>query len=213
MQETRSLRARQLKRGVWLAAATVAWNLTEAAVALVAGATAHSIALVAFGMDSFIETASGALVGWRLVRELRGESVEQTASIERRTSRLAGGLLLLLAAYIIVDASLRLLGFAAEPRPSVLGIIVTAAALLIMPVLAWLKLRTARELDSRALRADAFEAITCAGLSATTLAGLALNLTLGWTWADPLAALVLMPVITREGFEAIGIWGDDEEHD
>lgn len=94
-----------------------------------------------------------------------------------------------------------------------LGIIVTAAAPLIMPVLAWLKLRTARELGSRALRADAFEAITCAGLSATTLAGVALNLALGWTWADPLAALVLMPVITREGFEAIGISGDHEEHD
>lgn len=105
MHETRSLRARQLRRGVWLSAATVAWNLAEAVVALIAGATAHSIALVAFGMDSFIETTSAAVVGWRLVRELHGNSGEQTARIERRTSRLAGGLLLLLGAYIIVDAS------------------------------------------------------------------------------------------------------------
>jgi divalent metal cation (Fe/Co/Zn/Cd) transporter len=80
-----------------------------------------------------------------------------------------------------------------------------------MPVLAWLKLRTARELGSRALRADAFESITCAGLSAATLAGLVTNFALGWTWADPLAALMLVPMITREGFEAIGLGGGSDE--
>ena len=196
---------------MWLAAATVAWNLAEGVIAVWAGVAAHSIALVAFGMDSFIETTSGALIGWRLMKEFRGESGEHAAGIERRTSRVAGGLLLLLAAYIVIDAGVRFLGHDAEPQSSAIGIVITAAALVVMPVLAWLKLRTARELNSRALRADAFESITCAGLSATTLAGLATNFALGWTWADPLAALMLVPMIAREGFEAIGL-GDDDRH-
>ena len=211
--EMRSSRTSHLKMGVWLAAATVAWNLVEGAIAIGAGTAARSIALVAFGMDSFIETASGALLGWRLVRELRGNNRNHAPQIERRTSRVAGGLLLLLASYIVIDAGVRLLGCAAEPRPSVVGVIVTASALVMMPVLAWLKLRTARKLGSRALRTDAFESITCAGLSATTLAGLVTNLALGWTWADPLAALILVPMIAREGLEAIGLCcGDDDQN-
>jgi divalent metal cation (Fe/Co/Zn/Cd) transporter len=209
--EMRPSRASHLKTGIWLAAATVAWNLAEGAIAVSAGAAARSIALIAFGMDSFIETASGALLGWRLVRELRADNGNHAAHIERRASEVAGGLLLLLAAYILIDAGVRLLGYAAEPRSSTVGIIITAAALIVMPVLAWLKLRTARELGSRAIRADAFESITCAGLSATTLAGLATNFAFGWTWADPLAALMLVPMIAREGFEAVGLAGDKGE--
>jgi divalent metal cation (Fe/Co/Zn/Cd) transporter len=193
--------------GVWLAAATVAWNLAEGAIAVRAGTASRSIALVAFGMDSFIETASSALLGWRLARELRGDNETHTTQVELRTSRMAGGLLLLLAAYILIDAGVRLLGYGAAPRSSTVGIIVAAAALVVMPVLARLKLRAARELGSRALRTDAFESITCAGLSATTLAGLVTNFELGWTWADPLAAVMLVPIIAREGFEAIGLGG------
>jgi divalent metal cation (Fe/Co/Zn/Cd) transporter len=189
--EMRSSRTSHLKIGVWLADATVAWNLAEGAITVNAGAAARSITLVAFGMDSFIETASGAILGWRLVRELRGDSGNHAAQIERRTSRVAGGLLLLLAAYILIDAGVRLLGYAVEPRSSAVGVIVTAAALVVMPVLAWLTLRTARELGSRALRTDAFESISCVGLSAATLAGLVRNFTPGWTCADPLAASCL----------------------
>jgi divalent metal cation (Fe/Co/Zn/Cd) transporter len=105
----------------------------------------------------------------------------------------------------VIDAGARLFGYGAEPRPSEIGIIVTAAALVAMPVLAWLKFRTARALRSRALRADAFETIACAWLSATTLVGLALNFAFGWRWADPLAALLLVPMIAREGIEAFAI--------
>ena len=93
-----------------------------------------------------------------------------------------------------------------------IGVIVTATALVVMPILAWLKFRTARELGSRALRTDAFEIITRADLSATTLAGLVTNFALGWTWADPLAALLLVPMIAREDFEAIG-GGKDADQD
>jgi divalent metal cation (Fe/Co/Zn/Cd) transporter len=207
--EMQSSRLGHLKRGVSLAAATVAWNLVEGIIALGAGSVASSIALFAFGADSFIETTSGAMVGWRFVRELRGESGDRAARIEKQASRVAGGLLLVLAVYIVIDAGLRLVGLAAAPRSSLVGIIVTVS-LVVMPVLAWLKLRTARELGSRALRADAFETITCACLSATTLVGLAFNGAFGWTWADPLAALILVPMIAREGFEAIGLWNHDD---
>jgi divalent metal cation (Fe/Co/Zn/Cd) transporter len=92
-----------------------------------------------------------------------------------------------------------------------IGIIVAAAAFVAMPALAWLKLRTARELGSRALRTDAFETITCSWLSAMTLVGLALNFTLGWQWADPLAAVMLVPMIVREGIEALGSRDDDQD--
>jgi divalent metal cation (Fe/Co/Zn/Cd) transporter len=211
--DVRSSRTTHLRTGAWLAAVTIAWNLAEGLIAVAAGIAARSIALVAFGMDSFIETISGALVGWRLLSELSSGSVERAADLERRMSRLAGVLLLLLAAYILIDTGVRLLGYGAEPRPSGIGIIVTAAAVVVMPLLAWLKFRTAVELSSRALRADAFETITCAGLSVATLAGLALNFSLGWTWADPLAALVLVPIVAHEGFEAIGVRDGEDDQD
>jgi divalent metal cation (Fe/Co/Zn/Cd) transporter len=116
-------------------------------------------------------------------------------------SRAAGALLLLLAAYILIDAGRRLLGFGAEAEQSLVGIVLTAISLVVMPVLGWAKLRTARQLGSRALRADAYETIACAWLSLTTLTGLVLNAAFGWWWADPLAALVLVPLIVREGLE------------
>jgi divalent metal cation (Fe/Co/Zn/Cd) transporter len=181
----------------------------EGVIAVSPGSGAGSIALIAFGADSFIETTSGALLGWRLVRELRGERGEGASRIEKQTSTVAGGLLLVLAVYIVIDAGLRLAGFGAAPRPTLVGIVVTAVSLVAMTVLAWLKLRTAGELGSQALRADAFESISCASLSATTLVGLALNGALGWAWADPLAALILVPLISREGFEAIRLWDHD----
>ena len=119
---------------------------------------------------------------------------------------MAGTLLLLLAVYIVVDAGRRLLGFGAEAERSILGIALTAVSLVVMPFLGWAKLRTARRLGSGALRADAYETIACAWLSLTTLAGLVLNATLGWWWADPLAALCLVPLIVREGLEG---WKDE----
>lgn len=208
--EMRSFRSDHPRRGVWLAAATIVWNLAEGAIAVGAGTAASSIALVAFGADSFIETTSGALLGWRFLKELRDERGDGAASIEKQTSSIAGWLLLLLAAYIVIDASLRLAGFAAAPRTSLIGIMVRAVSLVAMLSLAWLKLRTARELGSRALRADAFETITCACLSATTLAGLAVNRLFGWSWADQLAALILVAMIAREGLESIGLWDHDD---
>jgi cation diffusion facilitator family transporter len=196
-----------LRRGLLLEIATVLWNVVEGVVAVTAGALSGSVALIGFGVDSFVETASAVVVGWRLNAELRGRSAEASERLERIAARVAGVLLLLLAAYIAVDAGRRLLGFGAEARESLVGIVLTAVSLVVMPFLGWSKLRTARVLNSRALRADAYETIACAWLSLTTLVGLALNASFGWWWADPLAALVLVPLIVREGLE--GLRGDD----
>jgi divalent metal cation (Fe/Co/Zn/Cd) transporter len=204
-------RERLLRRGYILAVATVGWNVVEGVVAIAAGAAAGSVALLGFGVDSFIETASGVVVGWRLREELRGGSGERAAAVERRAARVAGALLLLLALYVLVDAGRRLLGLGGKAEESFLGIVLTAISLALMPLLGWAKLRTARGLSSRALRADAYETITCAWLSLTTLAGLVLNAALGWWWADPLAALGLVPLIVREGWEGWKAEGEDEE--
>ena len=195
-------RTHLLRRGIALAAATVGWNVAEGVVAVSAGILASSIALIGFGVDSFVETASGAVVGWRLWAELSGRADEERAeALERRTGRIAGGLLLGLAAYILVDAGRRLFGYGAEAQESRLGIVLTALSLVVMPLLGRAKLRTAGALKSGALRADAYETLACAWLSLTTLVGLVLNAALGLWWADPLAALAIVPLLVREGIE------------
>jgi divalent metal cation (Fe/Co/Zn/Cd) transporter len=188
---------------------TVGWNLLEGIIAILAGALAGSVALVGFGVDSFIETASGLVVGRRFWLELHGQSPERIEQAERKASKIAGALLLALAVYITFDAGRRFLGYGPEAEESLVGIVLTLISLVLMPLLGWSKLKTARLLGSRALRADAYETIACAWLSLTTLTGLVLNATLGWSWADPLAACVLVPLIVREGLEGLG--GEEEE--
>ena len=200
-----------LRRGVILAVVTVCWNLVEGVVALVAGVTSASVALVGFGVDSFIETASAVIVGTRFAYEMKGGSTERAERAEGIASRIAGILLLLLAGYLLVDSLLRLFGGGNEPRPSLAGIVISALSLVVMPVLGRAKLKTAYLARSPALHADAYETITCAWLSFTTLAGIGFNALFGWWWADPLAALVLVPLNVREGLE--GIRGEEDEDD
>jgi cation diffusion facilitator family transporter len=207
MLASRHDRRRLLRRGLLLEIFTVLWNFIEGVVAVAAGTVSGSVALIGFGIDSFVETASAVVVGWRLDAELRERSAEASERFERIASRTAGALLLLLAAYVALDAGRRLLGFGPEARESLIGIVLTSISLVVMPFLGWSKLRTATALNSRALRADAYETIACAWLSLTTLVGLALNASFGWWWADPLAALVLVPLIVREGLE--GLRGDE----
>jgi divalent metal cation (Fe/Co/Zn/Cd) transporter len=195
-------RPRLLRRGILLEAATVGWNVVEGVIAVSAGVLASSVALIGFGLDSFVETTSGAVVWWRLRAELVGHLDDERAeALEHRAGRIAGALLLGLAVYIVIDAGRRLLGIGAEARESRLGMILTAISLVVMPVLGWAKLRTAAALRSGALRADAYETIACSWLSLTTLVGLLLNAALGWWWADPLAALAVVPLVVREGLE------------
>jgi cation diffusion facilitator family transporter len=191
-----------LRRGVLFEAASVGWNIVEGVIAIAAGAPASSVALIGFGIDSFVETASAAVVGWRLRAELTDDpDDERVERLERGTGRIAGALLLGLAGYIVIDAGRRLLGFGTEARESVVGIVLTTVSSIVMPLLGWAKLRVARALGSGAMRADAYETMACSWLSLTTLAGLLLNAVFGWWWADPLAALAIVPLVVREGLE------------
>ena len=188
-----------LRRGIALEGVTVGYNALEGIVAIAAGLTAGSVALTGFGIDSVIEVTSGALLWWRLRAELGSAPLGPT--VERRAARGAGFLLLALGVYIVTDSA-RLLLTRNRPGTSQVGIALTALSLIVMPLLARAKLGVAAKLESRALRADAHETIVCAWLSATTLLGLGLNAVLGWWWADPVAALAMLPLIVREGVEA-----------
>jgi len=188
-----------LRRGITLEGVTVGYNTLEGLVAIAAGIAAGSVALTGFGIDSVIEVTSGALLWWRLRAELGLAPLGPT--VERRAARGAGFLLLALGVYIVTD-SVRVLVTGSRPESSPIGIVLTAVSLIVMPLLARAKLGVAATLGSRALRADAHETIVCAWLSATTLLGLGLNGVLGWWWADPVAAMAMLPLIVREGIEA-----------
>ncbi len=188
--------------GLCLVAATMAYNVIEAAVAILAGVAAESIALLGFGFDSLIETAAAGLLLFRLSVETRGGDRETVERIEHRVRQFVGVTLLLLAAYVVAQSILTVLG-SDRPAESLVGIVLATVSLVVMPVVAWGKLRAAREIDSDALRAEAKETLACAYLSFTLLLGLLANATFGWWWADPVAALLMVPWLTREGLEAL----------
>jgi divalent metal cation (Fe/Co/Zn/Cd) transporter len=194
-------RAVLLRRALAYQFALLVYNVLEGVIAVAAGIWAGSVALTGFGVDSFIETASTLVVSWRLHAELKGRDTARVEALERRTARIAGSLLLALAVYLLVDSARRILGYGERPGESLVGLVLTALSLVLMPVLGLARLRLAERLGSRALRADAWETITCAWLSLATLLGLVLNAACGWWWADPLAGLALIPLIVREGLE------------
>ena len=194
-----------LRRAVLLVALTLAYNMIEAGVALWAGLAAGSVALLGFGLDSVIELAASAVLLWRLSVEMRGGGGERVETAERRSRRFVGLTFLALTAYVAVESILTLVS-GDHPRGSFEGIVLAAFSLVAMPALAWAKLRTARRLRSRALEAEAKETIACAYLSFALLLGLVLNLAAGWWWADPVAALAMVPWLLREGVE--GVRGD-----
>ncbi|MDQ3323229.1 MAG: cation transporter [Acidobacteriota bacterium] len=189
----RNVRAAATRRGRLLAFFTIGWNSLEAVIAIGAGLLAGSIALVGFGADSIIESFSGAIILWRL---FAGERREKLAL------RLVGVSLLILAAYVLFDAVKSLI---ANERPdeSFIGIALAAASLIIMPVLARAKRGVATALDSSAMQADSKQTDICAYLSAILLGGLVLNAVFDWWWADPIAALVMIPIIAKEGIGAL----------
>jgi len=198
-------RSALLGRGMTLEYFTIGYNAIEAVVAVGAGVMAGSIALVGFGLDSVIEIAAGTTLLWRLRREAKiGAAISEDdhSSLERRALLIIGLTFFALSAYIAIEAGYKLLvGGGAEE--STTGIVLAAASLVIMPVLALLKQRTARGLRSKALAADAMETWVCSYLSLVLLAGLGLNAAFGWGWADPVAALAMLPLVLREGWEAL----------
>lgn len=200
-------RGEGLRRGLTLEVFTVAWNLVEAAVAVTAGVVAGSVALVGFGFDSLIEVTAGAFVLRRLRAEIRGAGEARVRAQGRTATRVVGITFLVLAAYILFRAGGALL-HREPPDQSTVGIVLSVASLLVMPWLAWRKLSVGRELGSASLVADAKETLVCAYLSFALLLGLGLHAWMGWWWADPVAALAMVPLILHEGWEAIHESGD-----
>lgn len=192
-------RAALVRRSYRLNVLTLAYNSIEGVVALVAGALAGSIALTGFGLDSLIELAASVTALWRLRADVRPDAREHS---ERVSLRVIGALFLALAAYVGIDAARAVLRRDA-PSESVLGIIVAALSVIVMPVLARAKRTVALQLGSGALAAESQQTSLCAYLSAILLGGLVLNATLGWWWADPVAGLAMVPIIAWEGIEGL----------
>jgi divalent metal cation (Fe/Co/Zn/Cd) transporter len=186
-----------LRRGSRLEYLTIGWNLLEGLVGIIFGALAGSIALLGFGLDSGIEVFSGAVLLWRLNSDTRDS--------ERLAARLVGASFLMLSAYILYEA-VHALVLREPPRESLPGILLAVVSLIAMPLLAAAKRRVARDLGSGAMHADSRQTDFCAYLSGILLLGLILNAVAGWWWADPVAALIMVPLIAKEGIE--GLRGD-----
>ena len=195
-ENTDASRAADTAAGRMLEYLTLGWNVLEAVIAIGAGAIAGSIALVGFGVDSVIESLSGAVLLWRLQSSTVGEQREQ------RALQLVGISFLLLAGYVAFEAG-RSLYLREPPEESIVGIVLAAVSVVVMPLLARAKRRVAARLSSRALQADSRQTDLCAYLSAILLGGLTLNAFLEWWWADPMAALTMVPIIAREGIQAL----------
>jgi len=192
-------RTELVRRGLWLNYVTIGYNALEAVASLIAGVVAGSVALVGFGIDSVIELTASAAAQWRLRADVDHARRER---VERITVRVIGWSFAALAAYVAVDSATSL-WLHERPARSVLGAVILALSVVVMPVLARAKRRVARALGSAALEADATQASLCAYLSVIALAGVALNVAVGWWWCDPVAALAMVPIIAKEGVEGI----------
>ena len=189
--ERRRVLARRIR---FFVAATITYNVIEAVVALAAGTAASSSALIGFGLDSIIEVSSAAAVAWQFA----GRDPEAR---EKKALRFIAFSFFALAAFVTVDALRSLLG-AREPDHSTVGIMLAAISLAVMPLLSWAQRRAGRELGSRSAVADSRQTLLCSYLSGVLLAGLLLNSLFGWSWADPVAALVIAAIALKEGLEA-----------
>jgi divalent metal cation (Fe/Co/Zn/Cd) transporter len=191
---TAAERRRLGRRARLLAAASVSYNVVEAVVAVSAGVVAGSVALIGFGLDSVVEVSSGLVILWQFRHRL-------PETRERQALRLIALSFFVLAAYVTMESVRALVG-AGDPDPSPVGIGLAVASLVVMPFLSWAQRRTGRALGSATVVADSTQTMLCTYLSAVLLAGLILNATLGWSWADPFAGLVIAAVALREGVQA-----------
>ena len=199
-----------LRRALGLAYFTVAWNVIEGAVAIWAAVDAGSDALLSFGLDSAVESISALVLIWRLRVEQR--DAERAGEVESRALRLIGVTFFVLAAYVTYESITTLVN-REQPDVSIVGIVLTTLSLIVMPILARRKEQVGEEMDSMAVLADAAETRACFYLSIVVLTGLVLNATLGWWWADPLAALGVVVFLIKEGREAMsGEHGDHYHH-
>ena len=186
-------------RGRRLEYFTIAWNTFEGLVGVAAGLLAGSISLVGFGMDSFIEVTSGATLLWRMSVDKDADNRERN---EKLSLRIVGVCFVVLAIYIAYEA-LSDLARKAAPAHSIPGIVLACVSLVVMPILSRAKKKVGNALGSAAMNADARQTDFCVYLSAILLVGLILNAAFGWWWADPVAALVMVPIVAKEGFDGI----------
>ena len=187
------------ERGKRLEYFTIAWNGLEGLVAVIAGMVAGSISLVSFGIDSFIEVTSGATLLWRMSVDA---DEDRRGKNERLSIRIVGACFITLAVYVAYEAVFDLFGRKA-PEHSIPGIVLACVSLIVMPILSRAKMKVGRDLGSAAMKADAKQTDFCVYLSAILLVGLLLNAAFGWWWADPVAALVMVPVIAKEGVAGV----------
>ena len=200
MAETAVLeRTAVVRHGRRLEYFTIAWNALEGLVAVVAGAIAGSISLVGFGIDSFIEVTSGSVLLWRMSVDA---DVERRERNERRALQVVGICFLFLATYIAYESAMVLWSRRA-PEHSIPGIVLACVSLVVMPLLSRAKRKVGRALGSAAMHADAKQTEFCTYLSAILLAGLLLNALFGLWWADPAAALIIVPIISKEGIQGL----------
>ena len=195
-------RARDLRIGVRLEVMTVIWMVLEAAIALGAGIVARSFLLTAFGIDSVVELVSGSILLWRLSLEARGGDVERVEDAEHKATWFVAITLGLLCLYVL-GTSIYGLATQSKPESSLVGILISLGAVLVMPYLGISKRRVASRLESDALRGDAAESFTCGYMAATVLVGLVLNALFHWWWAEDIAALVFLFWLFGETREAI----------
>jgi divalent metal cation (Fe/Co/Zn/Cd) transporter len=188
-----------VKRGTRLSYFTIAWNSLEGLIAVIAGTVAGSISLVGFGIDSFIEVISGTTLLWRMTVDA---DVQRRERNERLSLRIVGICFLSLAAYVAYESCSDFIS-RKTPARSIAGIILACVSLIVMPMLSHAKKKVGYELGSAAMNADATQTDFCVYLSAILLGGLLLNALLGWWWADPAAALIMIPIIAKEGFDGI----------
>ena len=192
-------RAMLVRRGLVLNWVTIAYNLLEAIVSISVGAVVGSVALLGFGVDSAIEVAASIAAQWRLRSDANVATRER---VEVLTTRAIGGSFLALAAYVTYE-SIDALWHHEAPERSTVGVVILALSVVVMPVLARAKGHIADALCSGSLRADATQTSLCAYLSGIALGGVALNMLFGWWWADPVAALAMVPIITKEGIAGV----------
>lgn len=194
-------RASDVRTGIRIEIISIIWMIIEMAVSIGAGIAAKSILLTAFGIDSLIELISGGILLWRLHTESRGGDVERVEQAEHRAEWIVAVTLAFLCVYVFVSAVYGLIAHS-KPESTLLGIGISAAAVLIMPYLAFVKRRISNQIHSEALAGDAVESITCAYMAGTVLIGLALNALFGWWWAEHIAALLFLVWLARETREA-----------
>jgi divalent metal cation (Fe/Co/Zn/Cd) transporter len=192
-------REQLVRRGIWLSYATIGYNSFEAIASLVAGILAGSVALIGFGIDSVIEVTASGAAQWRLRSDL---DLLRRVRAERLSLRLIGACFLALAAYVAVDSG-KALWLKERPDRTIVGVVILTLSAVVMPVLARAKRQVADKMKSGALRAEAKQTSFCAYLSVIALAGVAVNAALGWWWADPVAALAMVPIIVSEGIAGL----------